>query len=361
MPRHSNIARPLVSRSPEGFELAPGTRQALIVVNYVFALLLLVALLLFARLIVISTLIGIGLGAILAPQLRWVLRRYQVPRAVSAAIVAALGLAVVGIVGYFLFGLVQAQFVALSERMPQLIESLQALTNRWAARYPGLMDGAASIDVAGTVRAIGANLFRGAWSGFSIAGGLVFAFVVALYTAIDADRYHRGLLEACPPRARQQLAAFLEASALTIRTWFRAQLLDMAIIGTLTSLGLLAVGADYWLLFGVLTALLGIIPYAGIAIVVAFASLVTLASDASRLPWVIGVFVLTQQLEGHVILPMVMRGAAQLPAVPLLVFMLLLGTWGGLLGVLMAPPLFAVLLVAWRGWYVPRVQAGQLG
>src|SRR3546814_16487725 len=95
----------------------------------------------------------------------------------------------------------------------------------------------------------------------------------------------------------------------------------MAIIGTLTSIGLWLVGADYWLLFGTLTGLLGIIPYAGIATAVLFSGLVTMASDISRLPWVLGVFSVTQQLEGHVVLPLEMRDRARLPAVPHLVFM----------------------------------------
>ena len=56
-------------------------------------------------------------------------------------------------------------------------------------------------------------------------------------------------------------------------------------------------------------------------------------------------------------LPLVMRGQASLPAVPLLVFMLVIGSWGGLLGVLMAPPLFAVLLLAWRRFWVKRMDA----
>lgn len=94
----------------------------------------------------------------------------------------------------------------------------------------------------------------------------------------------------------------------------------------LTSIGLWSVGADYWLLLGVLTGLLGIIPYAGIAIVVVFTTLATITSDFSRLPWVLGVFFLTQQIEGHVVLPLVMRVRAQLPVVPLLVFMLVMAS-----------------------------------
>src|SRR3546814_9334999 len=81
----------------------------------------------------------------------------------------------------------------------------------------------------------------------------------------------------------------------------------------------------------------------------------------SRLPCVLGVFFVTQQIEGHVVLPLVMRDRARLPAVPLLVFMLVMASWGGLLGVLMVPALFAVLLLAYRRLYVPGIEAGNGG
>src|SRR3546814_20758897 len=69
----------------------------------------------------------------------------------------------------------------------------------------------------------------------------------------------------------------------------------MAIIGTLTSIGLWLVGADYWLLFGTVSGLLGIIPYVGIAIVVLFSVPVISASAIGRLPWVLGVLLVSLQ------------------------------------------------------------------
>src|SRR3546814_15492197 len=106
----------------------------------------------------------------------------------------------------------------------------------------------------------------------------------------------------------------------------------MAIIGTLTSIGLWLVGADYWLLFGTLTGLLGIIPYAVIAIVVLFSGLVTMASDLSRMPLVLGVFFVTQQIEGHVVLPLVMRDRPRLPPGPPLVLLPVSAGRGGSVG-----------------------------
>ena len=336
------------------------TASAIAVVNHtivvVLAIAALVAALLMLKLIVMSALIGLGIGVLLAPPLRGFQRRFHLPKAAGAAAVLLVTVLVVGGVGYGVFYIADAQITSLSERMPQLIERLQALANGITSRYPWIGDRVESFNVADTARAVGQKVFQGAWSSFGLLGGLVFAFVIGLYTAVESETYYRAMLKAFPARHRETAASFLQESARTLRNWFHAQLTDMAIIGVLTAIGLWIVGADYWLLFGLLTGLLGIIPYVGIAIVVTFSGLVTLASDPSRLPWVLGVFVATQQLEGHLILPLVMSGRASLPAVPLLVFMLVLGSWGGLLGVLMAPPVFALLMLAYKRFYLPRME-----
>lgn len=332
-------------------------RSGIAIVNYVLLIAAIIAALLLLKIIVISAAIGMGVGVLLAPPLRHFQARFKLPRGVGAVVVVLITIAVIGGVGYGIYVIAESQVTSLGERMPQIVDKLQGIANRLLERYPWLDAGSSSFNVADTARSVGGKLFQGAWSGLSVFGALIFAFIIGLYTAVDAEHYYHGLLKSFAPAHRDAAADFMQQAAQTIRNWFHAQLIDMAIIGSLTAIGLWLVGVDYWLLFGLLTGLLGIIPYAGIAIVVIFASLVTLASDPGRLPWVIAVFVVTQQLEGHVILPLVMSGQAELPAVPLLIFMLVIGSWGGLLGVLIAPPLFALLLLAYRRFYLQRMEA----
>ena len=331
------------------------------VANYVALLVFAAVILVFARLIVVAVLVGAGLGVILAPRLRALHQRLRIPRGLAAALVVLIGIAVVGVIGWAISHVVGAQLTQLAERMPDLLRQLQGQLQGLLSAYPWLKRNVASMDLAGSASGLGAALFKGAWSGVGVFSALLFAVVIGLYVAVGAREYRDGMVRAFPAARRGEAERFLKQAADTIRNWFEAQLIDMLIIGSLTSLGLWVVGAEYWLLLGVLTGLLGIIPYVGIAIVVVFAALITLGSDPSRLPWVLGVFIATQQLEGNLVLPLVMRGRAQLPAVPLLVFMLLLGTWAGLLGVLIAPPLFAVLCLAYRELYLPRVDADDAG
>ena len=140
------------------------------------------------------------------------------------------------------------------------------------------------------------------------------------------------------------------------RVWFRAQLIDMAIIGLITTIGLLIAGVEFWALFGLLTALFGIIPYVGVMIVVVIVSFITLASDPSQVPWVLLVFIITQQIEGNVVLPWVMKGQAEIPEALLIIVMLFFGFWFGLLGVFIAPPLVAVMICLYRNLYLPAIE-----
>lgn len=325
------------------------------VVHYVAVLVAVMVLLVWARLIVVSLLVGVGIGAILSPLLRRMDRYMHIPRGIAATLIAVLGLTALAGIGWAFAGVVDSQAALLTERGPALMQRLQEIFTGLLDRFPWLQRNVASLDMGATAGAIGGAVFKGAWSGVGVLAALLFAVVIGLYVAVDARVYREALVRAVPARHRARADDFCGKASGAVRDWFNAQLIDMVIIGTITSIGLWIVGAEYWLLLGVLTGLLGIIPYVGIIIVVTFAALLTVASDMSRLPWVLGVFLVTQQLEGNVILPLVMRGRIQLPAVPLLVFMLLMGSWAGLLGVLIAPPLFAVLRLAYLEFYVPRV------
>ncbi|MGQ0701438.1 MAG: AI-2E family transporter [Panacagrimonas sp.] len=332
------------------------SRQAIRVVNYVALLTLVAVLLVTAQLIVVAVLVGVGIGVILAPCLETMHRRLRIPRGLAAALVAVLGIAFVSLVVWSISSVIESQVALLAERAPELIRRLQEQVQGLFSRFPWVQKNLAAMDLASSASSVGTAVFKGAWSGIGVFSALIFAAIIGMYVSVEADDYYRGVVQAFPEPRRKAAAQFLGQAAVTVRIWFRAQLIDMLIVGSLTSVGLWIVGADYWLLLGVLTGLLGIIPYVGNAIVIVFAALVTLASDAGRLPWVLAVFIATQQLEGNVILPLVMRGRVQMPAAPLLVFMLLMGTWAGLLGVLIAPPLFAVMCLAYRELYLPRVE-----
>lgn len=331
-------------------------KHPLIVVTYAILLVAFLVAGYFALPVILTCLIGIGLGILLSPILDWFHLRCRMPRGVGAFIVLlVLFIAFCFLVyGFYLVG--ADQFVSLQQRAPDIIDRLRQLAATYLRRVPWVADQFHGFDFTGTASSLASPLWTGVLSGFAAITGIAFACILGLYTAVGAEEYHEMILRPFPPHLRPQADHFFKRSAHVLRQWFRAQLTSMVIIGVLTAVGLAIVGVDYWAVFGLMTTILCIIPYIGTLIVIVIASLITLASDPSNLPWVLLVFAITQQIEGNLILPMVMKGQAELPEVPLLIFMLVLGAWLGLLGVFLAPPLFAVLKVAYVELYLPRIE-----
>ncbi len=320
-------------------------------------IIILLAVLYFSIQVVIVTLIGIGLGVLLSPLLDKMQRRLRIKRGYAALLVILLTLIIFALV-VFVFGqVIFDQASALARGMPQFSILFREKIEVLFRRFPYVIDAMKNFDFPSAAQTLFGFIFRGAKIGSVAIGGLIFALILGIYLAVDSQFYYNEIIRAFYPPYREKTKDLLLKCAEVIRAWFRAQLLDMAIIGLLTTIGLWIVGVQYWALFGFLTALLGIIPYVGTLIVLSLVSFIVLVSDPSQFVWVLLVFFITQQIEGNVILPMVMKGSVEIPEAYLIVTMLFFGFWFGILGVFIAPPIVAVLLCLYRNLYLPKIES----
>jgi predicted PurR-regulated permease PerM len=306
------------------------------------------ALILFAHVLVLSTLIGIGIAVLLSPLLDFMSEKIKLPRIVGALIALLLFLGLIGAISFSMGAIITEQINAFLIDFPNLSEKIQIQVAKFIDEVPWLVEKLKEINISEIIRNSASTLFVGAQSGLFILGGLAFAFLLGLYLSIGSTFYFHGLVKLFNKEQQDRARMILKNSAKVLRTWFKAQLIDMLIIGLITTISLWALGIDYWALYGLLTGLMGIIPYVGILIVVSFASIVTLASDPTMVPWVILVFLITQQIEGNIILPIVMKGQAEIPEALLIIIMLFFGFWFGFLGLLIAPPVLAIMIYLFR-------------
>ena len=118
-------------------------------------------------------------------------------------------------------------------------------------------------------------------------------------------------------------------------------------------------GVPYAVALGLLVALLDLIPLAGATIAAVLVVLVAIAASGTTAAIIVGVFfVVYQQLENHVIQPLVYGRTVQLSPLAVLVSVLIGAQIAGVLGALAAIPLagaLQVLLVDWRSARVERV------
>lgn len=117
------------------------------------------------------------------------------------------------------------------------------------------------------------------------------------------------------------------------------------LVGSCTAFGLAMIGMDFPLLLGIITGITNIIPYFGPVIGGIPAVLLALLKSQKLAFYVIIVIVVVQQLESNFISPKVLGKSVGLH--PLIVIFILLagGELGGIVGMLIAVPLTAVLKI----------------
>jgi predicted PurR-regulated permease PerM len=189
-------------------------------------------------------------------------------------------------------------------------------------------------------------------------GGLtdaVIILILGVYLAAEPGVYLRGLLHLAPLARRARLRQILLEMARTLREWLLGQLAAMLVVGLATGLGLWLIGVPYAALLGMIAGLLDFIPNLGPLLALAPALLVAFGADGASVPYVLLLYLGIQTLEGYVLTPMIQRRAVDLPPALTIAAQVVMGLLGGGLGLLLAVPLAAVLLVAVRMAYVEDV------
>ncbi len=136
------------------------------------------------------------------------------------------------------------------------------------------------------------------------------------------------------------------------------------IVGVLNSIGLLALGIKHAILFGMLTAIMTIIPYAGIVVSASLpVSIALLTKDSLWYPvGVIFVFSFVQYLEANVIFPKVVGTQLNVSTWATLVAIMVGGILWGVSGMILFIPFAAIMKIASdhiEGWSSINILLGR--
>lgn len=186
-------------------------------------------------------------------------------------------------------------------------------------------------------------------------GGLIIVMFIAMYIAAQPGLYREGMLHLVPHRHRERAEEWLTTLRDTLRQWLMARLIAMVLVGVLTGLGLAALGIKGAAALGVFAGLMEFVPFFGPVISAIPAIGIAIVDSPQKALWVVGLYVLMQQLEGNAITPLILEKRLDIPPVMTVVVVAALGVVFGVLGMLIAEPLLAVALVTAKMLYVQDV------
>jgi predicted PurR-regulated permease PerM len=144
----------------------------------------------------------------------------------------------------------------------------------------------------------------------------------------------------------------LDAAGGALSRWLLGQLVTMVAVGVAVALGLSLIGTSLALALGLISGLLEFVPFFGPFASGGLAVLVAFAQGPEQALWTLGLFLLIQQLEGNLLVPLVQRWAVQLPPALGVGSVIVFASLFGLLGVVFGTPLIIVTMILVKKLYV---------
>lgn len=182
---------------------------------------------------------------------------------------------------------------------------------------------------------------------------LLFILFIALYAAAVPNMYVNGLLRLVPLGGRQRAREILAALGDTLHWWLIGTFIKMAVVGIATTVGLILLDMPLALALGGMAFLFEFVPYLGPLLAALPAVLVALAVGPVETFYVILLYLGIQTVESYVLSPLVDQRSVSIPPVLTLFSQVLLGTSSlGILGVFIATPLTAVIMVLVKMLYI---------
>lgn len=192
----------------------------------------------------------------------------------------------------------------------------------------------------------------------TVLGGVLNVVVIlflGVYLAVDPVLYRRGVLHLVDKRHRARTSKLLTQAGAALRGWLKGQFIAMAIVGSLTTVGLMILGVPLALALGVIAFAFSFVPYIGPIASFVPALLVAFIQSPQLALYTAILYLVVQFVESYLVTPLVQQRIVSLPPGVLIVFQVLLGAMAGILGVALAVPVAVVTLVAVQMLYVEDV------
>ncbi|NUQ20086.1 MAG: AI-2E family transporter [Gemmatimonadaceae bacterium] len=344
------------------------------------------------------------------------LQRFRIPRGVGAGLTVIGFLAILGGFGAWMAPTLRAQSRELRARLPQAMEKAEQWVNRHQNGLVGLLLGKSESAGPDTVRVaardsttgsgrdstrviardstavaapVAANdatrdsariasaedngkvslkerigskmggvsryLFPFLSSTLAVFGGLLLIIFLSIYIAAEPSLYRSGIMHLFPRRARARADQVLGAMAIALRKWLVTQLIAMAVIGGVSTIVLLIMRVKAAVALGILAGLFEFIPTVG-PILSSIPAIAMGFIDSPEKALAIAIaYILIQFLENHILIPLLMRGGVDLPPALTVVTQAVMALVFGFLGLMVAVPLLAAVMVPVKMLYVEGV------
>ena len=316
--------------------------------------------------IILVFFIAILLAAALDPTVDWFEKR-KIPRPVS---VLGIFLILILVLIFFisqLIPLVASQLIELAKNLNTMVsdlssgdsnfmfsETLQPIfDNFWTNIDQDMIVGQVKevLETVGTqLQSVAGNTFGAIKAIFNGIFNFVLVLILTFFLVVTEKSVDDFFISLFPSRHGKYLVEKIETVKNKVGDWLRGQMILIIAMFTLTLIGLLILDVDYALTLAMMAGIAELLPVVGPITAGVPAVLVAFNESPWLAVWVVGLILLLQQIEGQILIPLIMKKAVGLSPIITILAVLIGFETLGILGIIIAIPVTATLSIFVRDY-----------
>jgi predicted PurR-regulated permease PerM len=198
--------------------------------------------------------------------------------------------------------------------------------------------------------------------GLDVAGilaALLVMLITAYYMAVLPQPLVDGLVSLAPPSRREHVRQVLDRLRTAWIGWMQGVVIDMLVTGVLVFIALSLIGLEFAIFFAILSALLVVVPYFGAIAGAVPPVLLGLTHSPGTALVVLAAYVLVQQIESNVIVPLVMSQTVRLHPAVIAIGVVVVAQLFGFVGLFVAVPMLSLLVISVEEFWVRQIEESE--
>jgi len=268
--------------------------------------------------------------------------------AMTISIVASF--AILGVMLWFMGTKIEIQIDQLSNTLPHTVGTAKAKFSQTilGQKIMESFSGGNSDKLMATVQ----SFFS---TGFGVLGDIYIILLLGIFFTASPSLYKNGILLLIPKPKKELGKRIINRVSLSLKGWLKGMMVSIVLITVLICGALSIMGIPAAMVLGMITGLLELVPNIGSLIAMIPGVLLALTISTNTAIIVALIYIVSQTIVANIVTPLIQKKIINMPPALTLISQLVMGALSGALGIILAVPLLAIIMILLDELYVKEI------
>lgn len=194
---------------------------------------------------------------------------------------------------------------------------------------------------------------------FGVMGNLYVVILLAIFFTANPSIYKNGIIMLVPPKNKSLARVAIDRISTALKGWLKGTMLSMVLITLLIATGLTVMGIPGAMVLAMFTGMLKLIPNFGSMAAMIPGVLLALTVSTNTAIIVALIYLISQTIVSNIVTPLIQKRMINLPPALTIISQVIMGTLSGALGIILAVPLLAIIIILVDELYVKKMKTEQ--